>query len=136
MKIEYLTIETVEYLHQLVLDKDGGLPGIHRSKLEAKLALPMAGFGDYEHYPTVVEKAAVYLYELATGHCFMDGNKRTAYTSTYVFLDLNGYHLVATDDEIVTFVLKIANNETRPPFEKVVRWIEAHVIEHSTNLEE
>ncbi|MEN1967722.1 type II toxin-antitoxin system death-on-curing family toxin [Lentibacillus sp. N15] len=129
MDVEYLTIGGVERIHDLVLDRDGGIRGRHPGKLEAKLALPMSGFGDYERFPTIAEKAAAYLYEFAVGHCFMDGNKRTAYAATFMFLDINGFELICEDDEVVSFVSAVANDETRPSFKKVVDWIKEHIHE-------
>ncbi|GGK02439.1 hypothetical protein GCM10007063_25940 [Lentibacillus kapialis] len=41
-------------------------------------------------------------------------------------MDLNGFDLVAEDEEVVQFVLSIANDETRPPFKEVVHWINKH----------
>ncbi|MGF0347730.1 type II toxin-antitoxin system death-on-curing family toxin [Rhodococcus sp. IEGM1300] len=122
-KIEYLTTENVEDLHDLALERDGGFPGREPGKLESKLALPMSGFGDYERFPTIPEKAAVYHYHLATGHCFFDGNKRTSFLATGLFLRFNGHELIATDDEVVDWTLRIANHENRPDFEHAVRWI-------------
>ncbi|NSL52724.1 type II toxin-antitoxin system death-on-curing family toxin [Calidifontibacillus erzurumensis] len=127
MNIEYLTVEDVEQLHDLTLEKYGGLPGREIGKLEGVLALPMSGFGDIERFPTLAEKAAVYLYYLAIGHCFVDGNKRTAYLSTFTFLDLNGFDLIVEDEELFRFMILLADNDTRPPFEVAVEWIAYHM---------
>lgn len=127
MKVEYLEVEDVIELHDQALKDFGGIQGREPGKLEAKLALPMSGFGEFERYPSIKEKAAVYLYELAGGHCFSDGNKRTSFLSTFTFLDLNGLDLVAEDEEVYQFVLSIANDETRPSFKEVVHWINKHV---------
>lgn len=123
MNVEYLDLQDVIDLHGLALERDGGVEGREPGKLEAKLALPMSGYGDFEKYPSIEEKAAVYLYELASGHCFVDGNKRTAYLSTFTFLDWNGLDLIVEDEEVFRFVLKVANHNTRPPFNEVIRWI-------------
>ncbi|MGC9933786.1 type II toxin-antitoxin system death-on-curing family toxin [Priestia aryabhattai] len=127
MDIRYLDLEDLEALHDQALEDYGGIPGRPEHKLEGILEMPKAGFLDYEKYPSIIEKAAVYLYYLASGHAFSDGNKRTSYAATFVFLDLNGYDLEATDDEIYDFVLSIANSETRPSFEVAVQWIERHI---------
>lgn len=127
MDVEYLELEDVIELHDQALKDFGGIQGREPGKLEAKLALPMSGFGDFERYPSIEEKAAVYLYELASGHCFLDGNKRTSFLTTFTFLDLNGFDLVVDDDEVYQFVLSVANDETRPPFKKVVDWVKKHV---------
>ncbi|TMN22940.1 type II toxin-antitoxin system death-on-curing family toxin [Lentibacillus cibarius] len=115
MNVEYLDLQDVIDLHSLTLERDGGLEGREPGKLEAKLALPMSGYGDFEKYPSIEEKAAVYLYELSSGHCFVDGNKRTAYLSTFV-----------EGEEVIDFVPKVANNNIRPPFTETVFWILRH----------
>ncbi|MDN4524403.1 type II toxin-antitoxin system death-on-curing family toxin [Fictibacillus fluitans] len=127
MEFEYLTVEDVVDLHDMALRDYGGFPGRDPGNLEAKLAIPMSGFGSYERYPTIEEKAAVYHYMLADGHTFKDGNKRTSYLAVATFLDWNGYELVATDDEIYEWTLILANDKTRPPFEEAVHWIRTHM---------
>jgi death on curing protein len=57
---------------------------------EAALAAPFAGFGTYEAFPQLHEKAAVYCSRIATYHPLPDGNKRTAYDVMREFLDRNG----------------------------------------------
>lgn len=130
MNVSYLTVQDVEQLHEYAVETWGGLPGREPGKLEGALGLPMSGFSDYERFPTIHEKAAAYYYYLAIGHCFVDGNKRTSYLATFTFLDLNGYDLVADDEEVYTFTLSIAQNaDKRLSFEGVVRWIEDHAFE-------
>lgn len=60
------------------------------SLAEAALAAPFTGFGDYEAFPAVHEKAAVYCSRIATYHPLPDGNKRTAYDVMREFLDRSG----------------------------------------------
>lgn len=114
-------------MHDKALEDFGGLPGRDKNKLEGILAMPMAGFGDHEEYPTIEQKAAIYLYYLASAHGFKDGNKRTSYLAVFTFLDLNGYDLIIPDDEVYRFVLLLANDKTMPPFEEAVNWIEGHM---------
>jgi death on curing protein len=56
----------------------------------AALAAPFAGFGDFEAFPAVHQKAAVYCSRIATYHPLPNGNKRTAYDVMREFLDRNG----------------------------------------------
>ncbi|TLS38601.1 type II toxin-antitoxin system death-on-curing family toxin [Pseudalkalibacillus caeni] len=86
----------------------------------------MSGFDGLERFPAIEQKAAVYHYHLAGGHCFKDGNKRTSYLAAFVFLDLNGYDLVV-DDEVFTWTSALANDKTRPPFEEAVKWIKKYM---------
>lgn len=56
---------------------------------EAALAAPFAGFGNYEAFPAIHEKAAIYCSRIVTYHPLPDGNKRTAYDVMREFLDRN-----------------------------------------------
>ncbi len=64
------------------------LPNLHLA--ESALAAPFAGFGDEDAYPTLELKAAVLLERLARNHPLPDGNKRTAFLLTLLFLERNG----------------------------------------------
>ncbi len=55
----------------------------------AALAAPFAGFGDYQAFPAVHEKAAVYCARIVTYQPLPDGNKRTAYDVMREFLARN-----------------------------------------------
>lgn len=65
-------------------------------------------FGE-DAYPDPFTKAAALLQSLAGNHPLVDGNKRLAWLATYVFLDLNGYRVVATQDEVVDLVVAVAD---------------------------
>jgi death-on-curing protein len=57
---------------------------------EAALAAPFAGFGDYEAFPAIHQKAAIYCARIVTYHPLPDGNKRVGYDVMREFLDRNG----------------------------------------------
>lgn len=59
---------------------------------DSALHAPMAGFGDEDFYPDLLDKAAVLTCRLAWNHPLPDGNKRAAWMSLVMFLDLNGAH--------------------------------------------
>ena len=56
---------------------------------DSALHAPAAGFGDQDFYPDVIDKAAVLTCRLAWNHPLPDGNKRAAWASLVMFLDLN-----------------------------------------------
>jgi death on curing protein len=89
---------------------------------ESALAAPHAGFGDVELYPTILEKAAVLLERLARNHPLPDGNKRTAFFLTGLFLEENGLLLPdAMPDFDVTMVEQIAAGEVSQ--DEIVAWL-------------
>lgn len=58
---------------------------------DSALHAPQAGFGDQDFSPELLDKAAVLTCRLAWNHPLPDGNKRAAWASLVVFLDLNGW---------------------------------------------
>ena len=79
--------------------------------LESALARPQATVFGADAYPDVRTKAAALLHSVARNHALVDGNKRLAWLATYVFLDINGCRVTATNDEVVEFVLAVAAGE-------------------------
>ncbi|MGZ4518346.1 MAG: type II toxin-antitoxin system death-on-curing family toxin [Mycobacteriaceae bacterium] len=57
---------------------------------DSALHAPEASFGGHEFYVELVEKAAVLVCRLAWNHPLPDGNKRAAWATLVMFLDLNG----------------------------------------------
>jgi prophage maintenance system killer protein len=56
---------------------------------DSALAVPRAAFGDYEAFPTLIEKAAILVERLARNHPLPDGNKRCAFLALERFLAVN-----------------------------------------------
>lgn len=62
-----------------------------------------------EAYTDLFQKAAGLLQSLAVNHPLVDGNKRMAWMSTVVFLDINGADMVEVDqDEAYKLVIEVA----------------------------
>jgi len=76
--------------------------------LASALARPQTTVFGADAYPDLPTKAAALLHSLARNDALADGNKRLAWLATYVFLDINGCRVIATDDEVVAFVLAVA----------------------------
>jgi len=91
---------------------------------DSALAAPRAGFGDYEAYPTLIEKAAVLIERLARNHPLPDGNKRTAFLAMERFLTANERPLLDAEPDVdVPMVERIAAGQATP--NEVVEWPEA-----------
>lgn len=97
-------------MHEVLLERYGGLPGEHEPGwIDFMADKPFDGFGDLEYYPGLFMKAAVYMEGFTSHQFFCDGNKRTGYMCAKVFLELNGYMLDFTDDELYDTALAVAN---------------------------
>ncbi len=57
---------------------------------DSALHAPAASFGGEEFYPELIDKAAVLTCRLAWNHPLPDGDKRAAWASLVMFIDLNG----------------------------------------------
>jgi death-on-curing protein len=108
MDVIYLTADQIVELHERALT-EGGLAGVrsHHALASAVGQVEQTVFGE-DAYPTLAEKAAAYAFFLVSGHPFTDGNKRTAALALDVFLDLNGYELRQTDEEIEEMMVSVA----------------------------
>ena len=109
---EWVWIDTAVVLavHEEQLAEHGGSTGVRDiGLLESALARPMnlVAYGE----PDVAELAASYGFGIARNHPFVDGNKRTAFVSVELFLQLNGYHLVADDVACMLTMLAVAAGE-------------------------
>jgi len=58
---------------------------------DSALHAPSASFGGEDFYPDFVDKAAVLVVRLAKNHPLPDGNKRAAWASLRVFLEINNW---------------------------------------------
>lgn len=110
----YLTAEDVLVIARIAI---GATPHLRDAGLlDSACHRPSAtAFGE-DAYPTLIMKAAALLHSLTSNHPFIDGNKRTAWLATVVFLRDNGAEVVAVDayDGAVTdLVLAIAAGTLR-----------------------
>jgi death on curing protein len=107
MMFQLLSPEWVEAIHDAVLNP-GELPGRARDKsLEAALARVDNRLA-YGMVADVFDLAAAYAMAVARGHCFNDGNKRTAFRTMQVCLDLNGVELTCDTEEVGQIIIRCA----------------------------
>jgi len=101
MSFDYIRVDDILAIHADQIERYGGGQGIRDpGLLEAALFRPQTGY-----YPTLIDEASALWESLSQNHPFVDGNKRTAFAATYVFLVINGLDITATDDEAQDFVL-------------------------------
>lgn len=80
--------------------------------LDSAAHRPSAEMFGVEAYPGLFGKAAALLHSLAANHPLVDGNKRTAWMGTVVFLDLNGVDMADVDqDAAYDLVVAVAAGE-------------------------
>lgn len=121
--MQFITLDEVLIIHDLMLDVAGGREGIHDFHLlHSAIERPKAQFAGKFLYSSIWLMAAALLHSLVKNHPFEDGNKRTAYFSTVRFLRKNNYILAPKKREIVTFMVDVdVKNKT---LEEIAVWLE------------
>ncbi|MBL7183173.1 MAG: type II toxin-antitoxin system death-on-curing family toxin [Anaerolineae bacterium] len=120
--MRHLTIDEIFAIHDRAIREYGGSPELlDLGRLEATLAVPRQTMFGEELYPDIFSKAAILFYLLIKNHPFVDGNKRTAFLALMRFLNINGYSLNATNDELYQFTIDVASSVSTK--EEVEMWI-------------
>ena len=108
----WLDRELVLLLHEDIIAETGGAAGIRDvGLLDSALARPLNRFA-YEGVVDVIELAATYAVAIASNHPFIDGNKRSAFMALGLFLEANGFQLVAEPNEATDAMMAVARGET------------------------
>lgn len=94
--------------------------------LDGAVNAPFQSGGGSDLYPTLVQKAGKLLDGIQRVQAFTDGNKRVAWLSTNMLLNLNGQILQEVpDEEVDAFVRSLADH---PEAEKVAAaWLNARL---------
>jgi death on curing protein len=125
MTFEWILKEAVLDVHTSCLKRSGGLFGVRdEGALESALARPVNKFNYGES--DVFALAAAYGFGIAKDHPFTDGNKRTAFIATFMFLDRNGFEIEAAQDEVVAVMLVLAASEIAE--EQFAAWLRGHTV--------
>jgi death-on-curing protein len=114
----------IHAVHEEQLAEHGGDTGLRDANLLGSALARPEQFACYG-MPDVADLASAYGYALARNHPFVDGNKRTAFVATELFLALNGADLVASDVECVMTMLDVAAGEIEEA--AFAQWIHQHV---------
>ena len=105
----YLTKEQLLDLHDELMELSGESKSIlNESNLDTGIDAPQQRFYGQEIHETIEEKAAELMCKLCKFHPFVAGNKRTSVQACEIFLDINGYKLNASDDELFEETKSIA----------------------------
>ena len=120
-----LSSEKVKLLHQLMAEATGGSVGVRdEGLLDSAIEGAFATFDGVELYPSKEEKAGKLGYSLISNHAFVDGNKRIGVYVMLSFLELNGIHIEAADEDVVSLGLGVADGSMGQ--KDILDWIHKH----------
>ena len=122
MTHDFPTLEEVIAIHDAQIAEFGGSAGLRDAgALESAIMRPQLGY-----YDGLLDEAAALLESLTMNHPFVDGNKRTAFAATEVFLSLNGQFIDCEDREAYEFFMHLfETNSFR--FAQLREWLEEKV---------
>lgn len=121
-----LTKEQIIMLHVAIYERYGGSCGVlNEGMLDSALQAPFQTFGGEELFPDTKDKILRLAYGLIKNHSFRDGNKRIGALVLLVLLELNGWHVNATNEEFADIIMGIAASEKDD--EDLKQWVESHV---------
>ena len=125
----YLTLDEVLRIHEVLIERFGGAPGVRdHGLIESALLRPQTGY-----YGDLIEEAAALWESLAMNHGFIDGNKRVTYACAELFLQANGVDITADNRELETFI--ISNLEAHTFRKDVIEaWLHANTRPFNPNL--
>ncbi|NLZ53412.1 MAG: type II toxin-antitoxin system death-on-curing family toxin [Thermoanaerobacteraceae bacterium] len=110
--VTFIPKELILYFHNRLIQDYGGIYGIRDEKLlDSALKQPEATYGGKYLHGTLIEMAAAYGYHLCNNHPFIDGNKRISLVAMDVFLQRNGFEIIASEKETYKMMLKLSSGQ-------------------------
>lgn len=118
---DYLTLIEVLAIHADQIARYGGAEGVRDlGLLEAAIYRPRTGY-----YGDLIQEAAALWESLSQNHPFADGNKRTAFAVTDVFLRINGVFITADPLAAFGWMMELYRPD-RFVLEELERWLRAN----------
>ena len=122
--IRWVSVGAIVVMHDMLIAEHGGAQGmLHSGGLSAALGRVQSHIDYANPEPSLTKVAAVYAHSIATGHYFVDGNKRTAAATARVFLKRNGVDFTFDKAEWVALILGVAEGQIS--VEEINSWLEA-----------
>jgi death on curing protein len=108
--VEPVWIEELDVLaiQERLLVFHGGAEGLRDQGLLASALARAKHMAVYDGKADLIDMASAYTAGIVQNHPFVDGNKRTGFVAGILFLELNGYHFIATEPAAADAVLALA----------------------------
>ena len=120
------TKDQIIMLNEAIYKRYGGDVGVlNDGMLDSALQTPFQTFGGEELYPETKDKIIRLAYGLIKNHSFRDGNKRIGALVLLTLLEINGYHVNASNEEFADIIMGIAASEKDD--EDLKKWVEEHI---------
>jgi len=148
--MDYLRKIGILEINKRTIEKHGGsfLPPhnfLHEDSLDYLLEAVNAKMFGEEMYPTIADKAGLYMFNIISNHIFQDGNKRTGLEAAISFLKLNKHKLKkdlskvsvneksipesggTTNEILEAFTIEVASGKLS--LEETQQWFKENIVE-------
>lgn len=116
MTVRFIPEDLVPDIHRILIQRYGGSSGIRDHALMASaLAQPKMTAGRKSVQRIIFDKASAYGYHVCSNHPFIDGNKRIAFALMFLFLEMNGYTLEASEKDAYQIMISLASGGMKKP---------------------
>ena len=123
-----LTLQDICELHTQLEGSFILSPGIRdKNLLASAVKTPFQTFMGNDLYPSIYDKAAQLCYGIANNHPFTDGNKRTALHSMYVYLIINGYDIIAPQQDVENLIINVAAGRMHNT--ELSKWLQKNTVQ-------
>lgn len=131
--IKYLSKKKIVFVNKKTLERHGGnfIPPsnfLHEENLDYLIDAVKSEMFGQPLYPSISDKAGVYMFNIISNHIFSDGNKRAGLEAAVLFLDMNGYRLNRSLKlkDIFNFTIKVASGNSS--LEDTQKWFEDNIV--------
>ena len=121
----WIELSWMEVIHTAQIKAFGGSYGERDLSLIESAIMRPRHHWDFNREVTLADLAAIYAVGLAKNHGYVDGNKRVAFVTMNIFLELNGLSLSTPEPEVVSIMNEVAGGKMQ---EKVLaEWLRVHI---------
>lgn len=114
--------ETIIKIHDTIIGLSGGECGVRDKGGIYNSTYKLLSYQN-KHQRNPENIGAFALNEFAKRHFFVDGNKRTAYAISKIFMLINKCHLKIQYEEATNFILRIAEHKSKITFDDIKKWL-------------
>lgn len=128
----FLEVDDIVAIHTALMERTGDFDPLYDDPIEPGIlnesaiatAVERARWGPFEGGGDLAERAAYLLRGIVRGHPFVDGNKRTGFEASQVFLQMNGWTTEAQPGQYIEFVRDVARGA---PVQQAQDWIRSRI---------
>lgn len=114
-------------LHKSLIQEFGGEFGMRDEKLlDLSLNSPFQTFDGEYLYQGNIKKIVHLAFSLIKNHPFVDGNKRIGTHLMLILLEINGYTLEYSQDELINIIMGLASSKKSES--DLLTWVKVHLL--------